>query len=218
MKEKVAVATVQGKAYFLIVNALREQNISFISLVPGQAVPPKVKLVITTEQEKNLVKYEKIFVFHGEADTDNLINEVKRALLGKEAYEKIVIGIDPGEAIGLAVLGDGKVIEEGNCYSSQEVVNNIIKTIRNVNFSQTAVSVKVGDGVPIYRELLEALDDALPPQVVLEVVGEAGTNRPLKENKRSRVIRHISSAIRIAGRSGRVTPRRKWIAANSRIQ
>ncbi len=41
MKEKVAVATVQGKAYFLIVNELREQNIPFISLVPGESVPPK---------------------------------------------------------------------------------------------------------------------------------------------------------------------------------
>ena len=41
MKEKVAVATVQGKAYFLIVNALREQNIPFVSLVPGQSVPSR---------------------------------------------------------------------------------------------------------------------------------------------------------------------------------
>lgn len=66
MKEKVAVATIQGKAYFLIVNQLREQNIPFISLVPGQSVPAKMKLVITTEQEKHLVNHEKILVFHSE--------------------------------------------------------------------------------------------------------------------------------------------------------
>jgi predicted RNase H-like nuclease (RuvC/YqgF family) len=34
--------------------------------------------------------------------------------LGKEAFEKIVIGIDPGVAIGLVEIADGKVIEEGN--------------------------------------------------------------------------------------------------------
>jgi sugar-specific transcriptional regulator TrmB len=129
-----------------------------------------------------------------------------------------VIGIDPGEAIGLAVIADGKVIEEGNCFSTQEVINSIIKTIRNVNFSLTSVSVKIGNGVPVYKELLEALDDALPPEVALEVVGEAGTNRPLKENKRSRGIRHISSAIQIAGRTGYIIQRRKAIATNSRIQ
>jgi hypothetical protein len=220
MKEKVAVATVQGKAYFLIVNALGGQNIPFVSLVPGESVPAKVKLVITTENEKNLVQHEKIIVFHGEEDLDNLINEVKKILQGKEAYERIVFGLDPGEATGLAALADGKVIEEGNCncYSIHEVVSNITKTLRNVNFSQTAVAVKIGNGVPIYKELLAELDAALPSQVVLEVVSEAGTNKPLKENKRSREIRHISSAIRIAGRTGRIIPRRKTIAANSRIQ
>lgn len=45
MKEKVAVATVQDKAYFLIVNKLREQDIPFISLVPGESVPAKMTLV-----------------------------------------------------------------------------------------------------------------------------------------------------------------------------
>jgi predicted RNase H-like nuclease (RuvC/YqgF family) len=118
MKEKVAVATVQGKAYFLIVNALREQNIPFISLLPGEPVPAKVKAVITTEQEKGLVKHEKIFVFHDEAELDSLISEVKIALLGQEASERIVIGIDPGEATGMSVSADGKAIEEGNFYST----------------------------------------------------------------------------------------------------
>ena len=54
MKEKVAVATVQGKTYFLIVNKLREQDIPFVSLIPGESVPAKIKVVLTTEQEKRL--------------------------------------------------------------------------------------------------------------------------------------------------------------------
>ena len=42
----------------------------------------------------------------------DLILEVKRILLGKEeTCEKIVIGVDPGAAIGLAVIADGKIIE-----------------------------------------------------------------------------------------------------------
>lgn len=218
MKEKVAVATVEGKAYFLIVNELRGQNIPFISLVPGESVPAEVKAVITTEKEKHLIKNEKILTFTSENELVNLVNEIKRILQGKEAYEKIVIGIDPGETIGLAVIADGKDIEEGNCFSTQEIINSIIKTIKNVNFTLTDISVKIGNGVPVYKELVEALDDALPPEVVLKVVSEAGTNLPLKKNRRSRRIRHISSAIRIAGRTGYIIPRRKMIEANSRIQ
>jgi hypothetical protein len=218
MREKVAVATVQGKQYFLLVNQLKERNIPFISLVPGEPVPAKVKLVITTEKEKQAINFEKILLFHSEAELDNIVNEAKKTLLGKEAYEKIVIGLDPGKATGLAILADGKIIEEGNCYSAQEVIKSILKTIGNFNYSQTAVNVKIGNGVPLYRELLEDLDASLPAEVVLEVVNEAGTNKPLKENKRSRKIRHISSAIRIAGRNGRRVERRKMIAANGRTK
>lgn len=215
MKEKVAVATVEGKAYFLIVNELREQNVPFISLVPDESVPAEVKVVITTEKEKHLVKNENILIYTSEKDLDSLVNGVKRLLQGKEAYDKILIGIDPGEVIGLAVIADGKVIEEDNCFSTQEVINNIIKALRNVNFAVTSVSVKIGNGVPVYKELVEALDNVLPHAVVLEVVSEAGTNQSLKKNKRSRRIRHISSAIRIAGRAGYIIPRRKMIATNS---
>jgi hypothetical protein len=215
MKEKVAVATVQGKAYFLIINALREQNIPFISVVPGEPVPSRVKLMITTEKEKSKVGFEKALIFQGESELENLISEIKALLLGKEAFEKIVIGIDPGEAIGVAVLADGKVIEECNCYSSHEMVNSILKVLRTVNFSITEVVVKIGNGVPVYRELLKDLDDTLAPQVMLEVVGEAGTNLPINDHRRSRKIRHISSAIRIAGRIGHVYVRREKIAANT---
>jgi len=136
-------------------------------------------------------------------------------LLGKEAYKKSVVGVDPGVAVGVIALADGKVIEEGNCFSTKELIDSILKIIRNVDFAVTNVSVKMGNGVPVYKELLEGLDVALPPQVVLEVVNEAGTNKPLKENKRSRRVRHISIAINIAGRNGEMISRRKIFAAHS---
>lgn len=212
MKEKVAVATVQGKAYFLIVNALKEQNISFTSLIPGNPIFTRVKIVITTENEKSLVNYGKILVFKSENELENLISEIKKTLLGKEMFDRIVIGIDPGETIGLAVLADGKVIEESNNFSVRELSNNALRAIRNVNFEDTLVVVKIGNGTPIYRDLLIDLDDVLPIQVRLEVVNEAGTDKPQKRHTRK--IRHISSAIRIAGRSGYVYGRRKFIATN----
>jgi hypothetical protein len=214
MKGRVAVATVQGKAYYLIVNALRENGINFYSLIPGQTVPSRAKLVITTEQEKAEVGNHRVLVFHGEeADLDVLVLEVKKLLLGKETYEHIIVGIDPGEVNGLAVLADGKIIEEANCGSSRELVNGILKVLKCVDFAVTSVTVKIGDGVPVYRELLYSLNEALPTQVNLEVVGEAGTNRPLVMH--SREVRHISSAIRIAGRKGRLLARRKTFAEDS---
>jgi hypothetical protein len=208
MKAKVAVATVQGKAYFLIVNELKERNIPFISLVPGEIVPTEVKAVITTEEEKTRINHEKILVFESETELDALAEEIRKILRGKEAYERIVIGVDPGEVFGLAVIADGKVNETGNCFSIQETVAKINDVIRNVDLSSTKVTMKIGNGVPTYKPLINALDAALPPEVLLEVVSEAGTNRSLNHNKHRRGLRDIASAIRIAGRAGHIYPRR----------
>jgi copper chaperone CopZ len=214
MKAKVAVATVSGKTYFLIVNKLKERNIPFISLVPSDPVPAEVKVVITTEKEKHLINHERILVYDSETELDTVVNEAVKILQGKESYEKIVVGIDPGEVFGLAVVADGKVNETENCFSAQEVLNKIKNIIKNVDVDSTVVSVRTGNGVPAYKDLLETLDSALPPEVVLEVVGEAGTNRHINENKHRRGLRDIVSAIRIAGRVGHVYPRRKTDESN----
>jgi hypothetical protein len=214
MKAKVAVATVSGKAYFLIVNKLKERGIPFLSLVPGETVPAEVKAVITTEKEKHRVNHEKILVYNSETEPDALANEILKILQGKEVYEKIVIGVDPGEVFGLAVIADGKVNETANCFSIQETLTKISSVIKNVDFSSTAVSIKIGSGIPTYKELIENLDLTLPPEVVLEVVSEAGTNRVLNENKHRRGLRDIASAIRIAGRAGHMYPRRRTNETN----
>jgi hypothetical protein len=215
MKAKVAVATVSGKAYFLIVNKLKERDIPFISLVPGGTVPTEVKAVITTDKEKHRIRHEKILVYDSETEPDTVVNEAMKILQGKEVYEKIIIGVDPGEVFGLAVIADGKVNETGNCFSIQEVLTKISSIVKNVDFSSTAVTIKIGSGVPTYKELIETLDLTLPPEVVLEVVSEAGTNRLLNEDKHRRGLRDIASAIRIAGRAGHIYPRRRTNEPNS---
>jgi hypothetical protein len=209
MKEKVAVATVQGKAYFLIVNKLKERDIPFVSLVPGETVPTEVKAVIATEEEKHRVSHERVLVYDSETEPDTVVNEVWKILQGKETYEKIVIGVDPGDVFGLAVLADGAVNETGNCFSIQEALVKISSVIRSVDVSLTAVTIKIGSGVPTYKELIVTLDAAVPPEVALEVVSEAGTTRALNNNKHRRGLRDIASAIRIAGRAGHIYPRRK---------
>jgi hypothetical protein len=181
-------------------------------------IPPKVCLVITTPEERHLVDFERVLVFYCEEEMDSLINATKRLMLGKEAYGKIVIGIDPGEAMGLAVVADGKVIEQETCQSIHQLFLSIQKILKNVDYTLTSVTIKIGNGVPVYRDLLEELNCTLPSQVVLEVVDETKTNRPLKEHGHSRKVRHISSAIHIAGRLGNSVHRRPMIAASHTTQ
>jgi len=217
MKAKIAVVTVFGKDYYLVVSELKRRNMPFLSLTPYEPIPIEIDVVITTEEEKPLIKHHRILVFHEGMQPETLINEASKIIQGKEFFEKVTIGVDPGEVFGLAVLADGKVIETENCFSVEEISGRIRDIVKNIEITQaTSVSVKIGDGVPQCKEeLLHILDWALPSTVSLESVSEAGTNRTLSEAKHRRGLRDIVSAIQIAGRSGNRFQRRKTDESNS---
>jgi len=217
MKAEIAVATVSGKAYYLIVNELKKRSIPFLSLTPNESIPVEIKVVITTEKERHLINHKKVLVYQEDATLEALINEALQILQGKEYCEKVVIGVDPGEIFGLAVLADGKVIETENCFSVEETLNEIKNKVKSLaNVPKTSFLVRIGDGVPSYKEkLLRVLDDALPLNVTLESVSEAGTDRSLNETEHRRGLRDIVSAIRIAGRNGQKFPRGEKSDSNS---
>jgi hypothetical protein len=217
MKASIAVATVSGKAYYLIVNELKKRNVSFLSLMPREPIPVEVEVVLTTEKEKCLIEHEKILVYNENTDVEAMISNALQTIQGRENCEKLVIGIDPGEAPGLAVLADGKIIRTEMCSSMPKIlekVKNIISNFEHVPIA--SISVKVGDGVPTYKqELLRALDDALPQSIILESVSETGTSRYQNETKNRRGLRDIVAAIKIAGRNGHTFQRKRPNEQNS---
>ena len=209
MKAKVAIATVSGKAYYLLVRELKRRVIPFISIIPGKPMPIEIKVIVTTEAEKHLISGERVITINPLMEPDTVGSEVIKALQGKEAYEEIIVGIDPGEAFGLAFFADGEIIDSINCYSIKEVINEILNELKTIDATSTHVVVKIGKGVPVYLDLLEILDKELPPDVEIEIVSEAGTNNYSYNGKRGRDLRHIISATRIAGRSGHIHIRTK---------
>jgi hypothetical protein len=217
MKANIAVATVSGKAYYLIVSELRKKNMPFLSLTPNEPIPVEVKVVITTEKEKHQINHERVLVYKEGENPETVVTLALQTIQGRENYEKLVIGIDPGKVLGLAVLANGKVIETGNCFSVEETLERIKSILKHLeNPPIASISVKIGDGVPACKEeLLHALDKALPQSVVLESVSEVGTSHDLDETKNRRGLRDIVSAIRIAGRNGHVFERRRMNEQNS---
>jgi hypothetical protein len=216
MKAKIAVATVSGKSYYIIVNELKKKEIPFLSLTPDQPIPIEAKVVITTQNEKGKIHHDRILILEENMDAEQLIDEAYQIIRGKENFEKIVIGIDPGQVFGLAVLADGKIIHTTNCFSIQETVERVKNTLKNYGDKfYLSAAIKVGDGAPNCRELLlQNLDEQLPPNIILETVSEAGTNRYMHENKHRRGLRDIVSAIRIAGRNGHIYTRRTTNESN----
>ena len=207
MKAKIAVATVSGKAYYKLVNELKSRGLAFLSLKPWDSMPLDIDVVITTKEERDLVKHPKVLVYEDNVDSAMIIDEAVRLIQGKKNYERVVAGIDPGETFGVAILADGNVIETFSCLSSEETVKAILQTFNKIPTS--IYVVKVGDA-PIYmKELLRLLDDTLPKNVTVEIVSEAGTSHFARDTIHRRGIRDMMSAAMIAGRKGQLYSRRK---------
>jgi len=207
MKAKIALATVSGKAYYLLVSELKRRKINFLSLTPFEPIPPDVRVVITTVKERSLISHNKVLAFHEDDNPADIVEEAERIAEGKESYEKLVIGVDPGKTFGVAVLGDGKVLEALNCSNVYETVNVIKKATEREPAEK--IYIKIGDGIPEYTNaLLQLLDEALPETVIIEKVHEAGTSRYSIEEKHRRGLRDVMSAIKIAGRNGQKLSRK----------
>lgn len=208
MKAKIALATVSGKAYYKLVKELKGRRLPFLSLKPHDEIPLYINAVITTKEERDLINHPNILIFNDEVGAESVIDEAVRVAEGKRSYDKVIIGVDPGKTSGLAVLADGKVLETIACSGLEEIVSTILRTLERA--PAVTSLVRVGAGVPIYTEkLLRLLDRALPKEVVIERVSEAGTSQFIGETTHRRGARDTMSAMRIAERRGEAFQRRQ---------
>jgi len=207
MKTRIAVATVNGRAYYELVNELQRKRLPFLSLKPWDPVPLNIKVVLTTKKESSQISHPNIIRLEQESNPKSVVDEANLIISGKQGYEKIVIGVDPGKTCGIAILGDNKVLESLVASNIEEAVHHIVDILKR--FPAEARLVRVGDGSPEYTEtLLSSLDKTLPEETLVEIVSETGTSRLANTSVNRRVLRDAVSAIKIAGRNGRVFSRR----------
>ncbi|MCK4498004.1 hypothetical protein KAU25_02275 [Candidatus Bathyarchaeota archaeon] len=213
MTAKIAVATVSGRAYYLLVNELKKRGISFLSLTPTEKVPVEILTVLTTSKEHPMITppasaRASILIFEEYGNPTAIVDEAIRLVTQKPVYEHLVIGVDPGENFGLAVLGDGRTLETRICTSPEETISAIQSILSRTPATQ--VKVRIGDGAMSYsQELLKRLSWILPEYIAIENVSEEGTSRSMKEHSHRRTEKDKNSAIRIGQRKGKVISRKE---------
>jgi len=206
MEAKIAVATVSGKAYYFIVNELKARGLDFLSLTPYESIPLTVRVVITTEKEREFVKHPNVLVYREETSASELVDEATKLVRGKTTFETIAVGVDPGKTFGIAVLSDGDILETLTCASPEETVDTITEIFSK--HQAAAKAVKVGNLAPEYAaELMPLLDKALPKDVAMETVHEEGTSRLGRQTIHKRGLRHAVAAVKIAERRGQAYQR-----------
>ena len=207
MKTKIAVATVHGRAYYELVTELQKKRLPFLSLKPWDPVPLDIKVVITTGEESHQVSHPQILCFEQGSNPESVVDEAILIIQGKQGYEKIVVGVDPGKTYGIAILGDNKVLETLTSSNIEEASHLVADSLKR--FPAEVRVVRVGNGPPEYtKTLLSSLDKDLPEETLMEIVSEAGTSRLMNKSANRRVLRDAVSTIKIAGRNGRILSRK----------
>jgi len=201
-KTKIAVATVNGRAYYELVTELQKKRLPFLSLKPWDPVPVHVRVVLTTTAESNQISHPKIIVFEKGTNPESVVDEALLIIQGKEGYEKVVVGVDPGKTCGIAILGDNKVLETLTASNTEDAVHLVVGSLKR--FPAEIKVVRVGEGPPeITKTLLSLLNTALPEDTLMETVSEAGTSRLTNNSVNRRVVKDAVSATKIAGRNGK---------------
>jgi hypothetical protein len=198
---EIALVTNSGKAYYQLTSALKRNKITYYSLTPNDVIPRHVKAVITTVSENQSVTHPTTFVFSNE-DPITFINHVVRHIQGKKEYVQVAIGIDPGHQFGLAILGDGILLETKIILDLKDVGAAIHVLLSY--YSAEQIIIKIGNGNPLLAtELSQMLQAQLDSAINIEIVDEYGTTKNYRRfSSYNRISKDIYSAIRISHRNG----------------
>ncbi len=167
----IAVVTDNFRFYYDIVKELKQRDIPFISISPKDPVPEDVEVVITTERERDAVDFKNVV-----AVSQDIRKGVRRALSilsGKASYQQMIVGVDPGSKPGVALVGDGQVLETTYA-DSPEDVKNIVERYMN-GYEYQNILVRIGHGDRTNRNRTIGVLRELP--VIMEIVNEERTTK-----------------------------------------
>ncbi|MEM2258592.1 MAG: hypothetical protein QXW78_03645 [Candidatus Thermoplasmatota archaeon] len=143
----IALITKNFSFYYEIVDILKKREINFITLSYDDDIPDTIDIIITSEEERNKIKFDKIICYEDGCDIDKLID---KALLHVSKKKMLIFGIDPGEKIGLAVYSGNMLIKKFVAKNPKEVILFIKEVISEA--TPEGVVIKIGNGGGLIRD------------------------------------------------------------------
>jgi len=143
------------RKHYMLLKAMKEFNLSFIdiSFEDLNKLPRSVKILLVDDpsiKEKLNSSFKIILV--NEDPPEKLIFKIQSLLHGKEFFNYLIIGIDPGFTYGVMVLGDGFPIISKTFNEVDDLIS-FIKDILTFCPSKERI-IKIGRGGGKYLEIL----------------------------------------------------------------
>ncbi|MBK5112504.1 MAG: hypothetical protein KGD59_01470 [Candidatus Heimdallarchaeota archaeon] len=174
----ISLATMDFRLCHLLREKLTQEGFSIEQLQPGEMPSKDSILVVTTEEENKQKKmsYSNMVIL-SKIETLNLDKAYAKIMLGvegKKIWESLIIGVDPGLTIGIAVITDSCLQSTLETREIKEAINFIILTLKNLPAKMAIIRIGSTGG---YRRvlILNELLNVKPEHVDLEVVDELNT-------------------------------------------
>ena len=168
---RIGIYTGDFLFYHEIIDTLRKWGLPFTSLEHPTEIPPDVVAVLSTPMD--FIPNEK--AVKGIDPLATLRKSIPR-LLNKQEFDRMIIGVDPGPYPGIAVFGDGILIEAYECPTLQRLSTDI-KAIAS-SYSYRSIQLRLGDGDAPNRDLI--LQSIRPLGISISIVSEKNTSFPHK--------------------------------------
>lgn len=186
----IVVATADFEVYHGVVTELRDRDATFTTVEPGDPLPDGTSVVVRAPTDDEPTTADDVTVVVAEPEAPR--RAVDAALsAGRVGSGRRVIGIDPGERPGVAVL-DGEDVVAAFQVPLADVPALVARELEDA----IDPVVRIGDGARLRgSRLIESLED-----VRVELVDETGTTPHLGTGTRG--MGDVLAAVNIARRAG----------------
>lgn len=189
---RVVVATVDGRAFYVFVSMLKDLGIPFSAHLPWEQF--RASLVLTTRDEARAGWGSKVLLYE-DLTGDRLVDSALVLSSVNGGKDDLVVGLDPGNRIGVVVQYGGTIVHEGVCRSPREVAS-ILRRLLALRARTRVVKLGFGDperAMAIVKEVRELLEKGYE----LQLVDERNTT-----HSGARARRDVEAALRISRRRG----------------
>lgn len=220
MKKKTSYKTIgiytkDFRLYHDLVQGLKKRNISYVSLSSLQHIPNRIGVIITSHAVIHEINTPKAVAADAYDTIDHAIDKALHLLIGKELYQTIHIGIDPGEKPGIALVGDDILILKTQVKTPENVVKNVKRFIKE--YPAHEYFIRIGHGSLLIRNRI--INSLIPLQISIEIVDESKTTSS-QQTQRAHRDREAAAAIAMisGGRVQRKLPLKPTRGAIRNIQ
>jgi hypothetical protein len=169
--KRLGILTSDFRVYYELIKELKKRGLEFKSLSFSEPIPMNIGVIITTEEEMDKINFPKLIATTN--DIDLTIDIAQRTLKGKEAYHKMIIGIDPGKRPGIAIIGDGEIVATAQVSSPEKVKERIFRALKS--YPSEEIIVRIGHGDTTHRNRI--INSLSSLHLKIEISDESRTTR-----------------------------------------